>query len=277
MNNHLSLVADYFQYFISLRRHTFTGLGQLQILYFDGNVLLHIDPKAFSHIPHLIELHLQNNWLSLNETTKAKTIFDMEARTPFQYLQYIQILNLSHNNVSHFLIDWMMNNRRLVTLDLSHNNFSSFNFSQISNPWKSLTVDLRHNRIRNVSLRNDIVQLEHTHSKWILNENPLNCDCTLLNLAKLARNSEKSAFTYLIDDLSCASDAELLRLNSTCAPTPIWKVMLMYILGLTMVLAVGFLFCASQLRLYLKKVRMWLEDHDWWPFEGVQWCRMIHI
>lgn len=128
-------------------------------------------------------------------------------------------------------------------------------------------MDLSHNRIRNVIPRNDIEKLEHTHSKWILNGNPLNCDCTLLNLAKAARSSEKSAFSYIIDDWSCASDAGFKQLNKQCASASIWDVMLMYIFISTIVLAVGFLFCAFPLRRYLKKFMP----------EGVQWGRMNPI
>lgn len=403
--------------------------------------MLFIDPKAFSHIPNLIELHLQKNRLSFTEETEAKSIFDKKSRTSFNYLHDIRILNLSHNNVSHFLTDWKMNNWNLVSLDLSHNNFSSFNFSQIPNLWKSLTVDLSHNRIRNISVSDGIIKDEHTHSKWILNKNPFNCDCTILNLAKFARSRDKSAFTYVIDNLSCAeplrfsgklmanvslqdllcpiescplncscwrrpndqsaiincsnsnfeqfprldqvkiadlhlmnielhldnnritwlpsndtvgyqnvtklylrnnsvsflsvdnlptalteidlsnnkfdainslpighfekkpelkvrlggnpwkcdcdfhkfktgshshlhitcgaSDAELLQLNDKCGPMPIWKVILICILGSTIVLAAGFLYCASRLQPYQKKIRMWLHDRGWclqfWP------------
>lgn len=103
-----------------------------------------------------------------------------------------------------------MNNPRLESLDLSYNNFSFLDFEYIPNMWiGKLTVDLSNNRIRYINVPKNTN--DSTKTTWILNENPLNCDCLILYLVKTVRGElgkiAASNMNYVIDNLRCAEPA----------------------------------------------------------------------
>lgn len=204
-----------------LHSRLIANLNHLEELYLDNNKLERIAANAF-HNTALKEIHLQFNALSFVDVVQGPTIF--EQKSPFQDVATLQKLNLSHNKVTHFLVDWFMHNVRLESLDLSYNNFTWFNFDYVSNMWlRPITVDLSHNRLRYISVPNDIVKSGSTKSTWILNENPLNCDCLILYLVKMARgesgNVGESNMNYVIDNLRCAEPARFKgQLVSTMSP-----------------------------------------------------------
>lgn len=137
---------------------------------------------------------------------------NFDQKSPFQDLHEIQKLDLSHNRLTHFLPDWSLHNLKLESLNLSYNNLSWIDFAHISYIWqKKITVDLSNNRIRYINVPEVIVKDNRSKSKWILNDNPLKCDCLVLYLVKWARgefgNVDDSKIDYVIDNLKCSEPA----------------------------------------------------------------------
>lgn len=182
------------------------NLNHLEKLYLNDNNLTRISSYAFKNT-NLTEVQLQHNALSFAEIVQGPTIFDQ--LSPFQDLKRLRKLNLSHNRLTHFLIDWYMHNLRLETLDLSYNNFSGIDLGNIANMWMNeISIDLSNNRIRYINVPETMFRNDTTRSTWNLNDNPLNCDCLILYLVKMARgeygNIADSRTTFVIDNLRCA-------------------------------------------------------------------------
>lgn len=196
-------------------------MNYLEELYLDNNKLERIGANAFVNT-NLKEIHLQHNLLTFVEVVQGPTIFDQ--KSPFQDVGALRKLDLSHNKVTHFLADWYMHNVQMEYLNLGYNNFSWLNFDYISNLWLSqITVDLSHNRIRYINVPSEIDRSGNGKSTWILNENPLNCDCLILYLVKMARgefgNIAESRMNYVIDNLRCAEPARFKgQLVKTMSP-----------------------------------------------------------
>lgn len=201
------ILINIIRLFSFLHSRLLSSLVNLEELYLDNNRLEHIGSEAFANT-NLKVIHLQYNSLTFDEVVQGPTIFS--EKSPFQDVRELRKLNLSHNKVATFLVDWFMHNTHLETLDLSYNNFTFINFEYITNTWLSqLTVDLRHNRIRyiNVPMDKDL-QGNGLKPTWILNENPLNCDCLILFLVKSVRGElGKPKANYVIDNLRCAEPA----------------------------------------------------------------------
>lgn len=185
--------------------YQFDGLKQLTELYLDNNRLRHIDANAFKTNRDLKVIHLQHNLLTFEE-------FRYKA-SPFQYLHEIRKLFLSHNLLSNFLVDWELNTEYLEELDLSYNKFSSIDLTEISDDWHNIAVELSHNNIATIIVDNQISTRATFKSRWILGENPLNCDCRVLNLVKFVRgefgNTEESDIIYDTNNLNCVEPEQL--------------------------------------------------------------------
>lgn len=170
-----------------------------------------IELRAFQPISELQVCHLHHNRLSFEEESRGSTFADHISI--FQYVTNLRELDLSHNNISHFLDDWHLNNGFFQTLDLSYNAFKSFDFSRIQPIWKNITVDLSHNRIDTITVDDRSIDNSKHQTTWILSNNPLKCDCLVLDLVYFDRghfgDTAKSAFNYIIDGLKCAKPANL--------------------------------------------------------------------
>lgn len=168
----------------------------------------HIGSDAFANT-NLQVIHLQYNSLSFDDLTQGLTIFDQ--KSPFQDTVELRRLDLNHNRVTVFLADWYLHTTKLESLDLSYNNFSWINFEHIVYSWpKPITVDFSHNNIKHINVPED--KDDHiSKPTFILNENPLDCDCLILYLVKIARgeldDSRNPKTNYVIDHLRCAEPA----------------------------------------------------------------------
>lgn len=211
----------FFSQFVSLHSHLLTGLRHLKELYLDANLLKHIDANAFIKNRILEEIHLQHNSLSFDDEANNTSWFTGPSQ--FQHLNALRVLNLSHNKVSHFLRAWDLNNRKLEELDLSYNDFVSLNFSTNLFSRRNISVDLNHNKINNITGPNNIiVQDGDFKTIWILNENPLKCDCRILNFVQFLKTDSyttKSTVKYEIDNLLCDESTKLSgQLVSSLSP-----------------------------------------------------------
>lgn len=70
-----------------------------------------------------------------------------------------------------------------------------------------ITIDLRHNQISTIDIKNPTEDdTDHTINRVILlDNNPLNCDCKLYNLAKNLQGPRTETAIYKLGDTECAS------------------------------------------------------------------------
>lgn len=219
-------------------RRLFNGLTELTELHLDNNQLMTIHRTAFRYT-HLEVLNLQNNHLNFmqfdydfdfDNTTKITTN-DRSMYSPFQYTNHLIQLNLRNNSLKHFLDDWNIHNTQLEVLDLSYNQITTLNILQMTVIWRQpITVNLSHNHIENISaseLDYAIIQNKSFDSsatsqpnilwRWILNYNPINCDCQMLYFIKLLRENPtiEKYLKVQTDNLKCASPNNLINHSIT--------------------------------------------------------------
>lgn len=160
-------------------------------------------------------LHLQSNFLDFQNIEDGSA--DVETVSPFHSLHKLEILNMQNNSMKSFLNDWNMENVALKQLDLSYNQIEMINFGNIFNIWmNAITVNLTNNRITRVSISKQLPandnQLPVT---WILNRNPLKCDCLIINFARHLKrqleNAQNFSTTFRTNELECSSPEPFKR------------------------------------------------------------------
>lgn len=165
-------------------------------------------------------LQLQNNLLDFSTTVDTES--DYELGSPFQALNKLEKLNLRNNLIKSFLNDWNVMNTALIELDLSYNRIELFNFASILNIWSDkITVDLSHNEITTISAIKDFSNFNDSQSTWILNDNPLNCDCVIVHLASYLQNNTKqknSNLKLITDHLKCAMPMQFMGKSPANVP-----------------------------------------------------------
>lgn len=191
------------------RRLLVSKLEHLQYVYLDNNNLHRIHLTAFDGTS-LRVLHLQNNMLNFGNYGEEN--WNTENASPFQTLHQLQELNMRNNSMTTFLHDWHTSNLALRDLDLSHNNIEMIDFRFIFNKWThSIRINVSHNNIHSFNTAPNFIQMENeSHVVWILNNNPLHCDCLLIHFAHTLQiqslNSEKNHGTQFITDaLKCST------------------------------------------------------------------------
>ncbi|XP_055588255.1 protein toll-like [Uranotaenia lowii] len=200
----------------NLTDQVFQTLENLQELYLNDNNLHYIDRRAFDRTNALIHLYLQNNFLSFHKFSfvqQEQDIGDSDG-TPFQSLNNLKVLNLRNNSIAAILRDWAVNALNLEELDLSYNNISTITFSSLLFASSKIRINLSHNLISRIDLRDmeDIVENQPpkfvSHADLLLNDNPLNCDCVLLQLVqylhRLMKQRVYKTITFNADNLRCA-------------------------------------------------------------------------
>lgn len=211
----------FFSLFFITNRNLFYGLTQLTELYLDNNQLVTIYRATFKYTNIQI-LNLENNHLAFLPIQREK---DPKKYSPFEYTPKLIRLNLRNNSIAYYLNDWNTHNSDLEVLDLSYNKITSIQLMEISASWKqAITVNLTHNDIKSISgtkldyelVLNQTQQHifgEHPNTlwKWILNSNPIDCDCKILYFVKLLREnpSTERYWKLITDDLYCTTPSQL--------------------------------------------------------------------
>lgn len=154
-------------------------------------------------------LHLQNNFLEFQNIEDGS--LDVEKVSPFHSLNKLQILNMQNNSIKSFLNDWNMENVALTHLDLSYNHIEMINFGNIFNIWmEAITINISNNRITRLSMAKEIATNENQSPvTWILNHNPLTCDCLIIHFASHLKNQMENMQNYstkfITNELKCLS------------------------------------------------------------------------
>lgn len=160
-------------------------------------------------------LHLQNNFLEFKNLEESSLEFDRAS--PFQNLHQLQVLNVRNNSMRSFLNDWHTVNVALIDLDLSHNQIEIINFGNIFNIWKDeIKINVSNNKISAVRAPHRFVFNElQPQTVWILNHNPLKCDCSVMHFAIMLRNQTNSKLNshtkVITDQLECASPEHFVK------------------------------------------------------------------
>lgn len=189
-------------------RHFISGLNDLQELYLDNNNLHTIHMAAFDG-NSLRVLHLQNNFLEFQNIEDGS--FDVEKVSPFHSLNKLEVLNMRNNSMKTFLNDWNIENVELRQLDLSYNRIEMMDFGNIFNIWmNAITINVTNNRITRLSMAKNLATNEYQSPvTWILNHNPLKCDCLIIHFASHLKNQMQNVQNYstkfIANELNCLS------------------------------------------------------------------------
>ncbi|KAH8312348.1 hypothetical protein KR044_010333, partial [Drosophila immigrans] len=208
----------------------FTKMGNLTMLQLSDNHLKTIRRDAFVGNPMLLQLHLANNRIDLQDYMAASYGIDGDVGSPFSPLQNLTTLNLRNNSVMIIFSDWKYTMLELRELDLSYNNFTYLDYTDLAFLTRSeLHINVTHNQIRNVHLYNDTFPTSGDSDRKLvhgvkavhldLNDNPLDCDCTLLRFLLFARGEFKPEYAKNLlvatDRLQCHEPVALATRSLT--------------------------------------------------------------
>ena len=194
----------------------FRDLSQLETLHLHQNQIQTIDPTALATNGKLRNLDLAFNNITLYEGHNNGRFLSGQA------FQYLEMLNLTHNNISHLEESLVINFLNLRVLNLSHNSFAAINTLDLAFVKNGqLTLDLSYNNIASFSMEAtpEAVFIFNTSSvcSLLLAGNPLRCDCYLYELRQKVTDELVSVVSdkiQLLDgsQLRCgpSSDGELV-------------------------------------------------------------------
>ncbi|XP_029566419.1 leucine-rich repeat-containing protein 19 isoform X2 [Salmo trutta] len=148
------------------------------------------DGAALKNYSNLIELHLDGNWLT-----------DLPGKL-FEVMSKLEVLNLSHNNISKVEPKALAGLVNLRELDLSYNRLQSLPPHLLDDLKKLSILKLRGNTLRDLDVtveRNPLTVLD-------LKENPWNCSCVFLNRIKSITDSKVQ---IKVSNTTCAGPEDL--------------------------------------------------------------------
>ncbi|KAM9519319.1 leucine-rich repeat-containing protein 19-like [Salvelinus alpinus] len=148
------------------------------------------DEAALRNYSNLIELHLDGNRLT-----------DLPGKL-FEAMSKLEVLNLSHNNISRVEPKALAGLVNLRELDLSYNRLQSLPLHLLDDLKKLSVLRLGGNTLRDLDIsveRNPLKVLD-------LKENPWNCSCVFLNRIKSITDSKDQ---IRVSDATCASPEDL--------------------------------------------------------------------
>lgn len=201
-------------------------MSRLTHLYLNDNQITSISSKAFIGIKSVEFITLQNNKLSLNAVGTA-AIFEndkvglLPTGSPFQKLEKLVTLNLANNSITSLFEDFTLGS--LKSLNLSYNEISIISFDEFQSLGRDgLTIDLTHNQIEEVLFPPSIDPMTPMFTVH-LNNNPIECDCNVLNFVKYLRNRNNTEVANNVritaGDLKCERPENLRNfLVSTLEP-----------------------------------------------------------
>ena len=189
-----------------LNRSVFARLKKLEKLYLDNNKIKTIN-NSFKTLINLQQIDLQHN-----------QILDDELNECFEKLKNLKKLYLSYNNLSYFIISNQTYFRNIEILDLSHNNISKLNLDNFSITFSPVYcfIDLSFNNftefdvqtLQTFSIRANVLITNGPIILLKLNENPIICDCNALELIDFVNKKTKpniiyNFFTLNANELKC--------------------------------------------------------------------------
>lgn len=160
-------------------------------------------------------LHLQNNRLEFHNFEEVW--FDFDRASPFQNLDQLEVLNLRNNSIKTFLNDWHTSNAALRELDLSYNHIEMIDFGSMYNTWTGdIKINVSYNRITMMMMREyhqDESSELRSHAVWILNDNPLKCDCVVEDFAEVLQIQRNDTLNthikFVTNRLECSTPHHL--------------------------------------------------------------------
>uniref|UniRef100_A0A182TB99 LRRCT domain-containing protein n=1 Tax=Anopheles maculatus TaxID=74869 RepID=A0A182TB99_9DIPT len=198
-----------------LNGQLFRTTAMLEELNLDNNQLRIIDVDAFNtQSSNLHTLTLSHNRVSFYENGR-NVFYDNGTplvldQTPFKFLNSLQTLDLSHNEIVTIFIDFKGFMPNLRHLDLSHNlitSVSDTNFPFFAPDIE--TVDLQSNKITQLNFRT--IEGVALPQAILLDGNPLNCDCLVYPVVNFIATNAKTEQTFSLKGSQCATPPELSK------------------------------------------------------------------
>lgn len=206
----------------NLTANIFASLGQLTELHLGNNMLHTIHVSTFAQTTSLKRLDMQNNQLAFHDLSFVVSEQDIGEgdRTPFQYMESLQVLNLRNNSITTMFRDWNVLNLKLRELDLSYNNISSLSYAQFDFLSEEIKVNLSYNRISEIDLSSmeAIIGTSYTSGNipkiYVdVSHNPLDCSCNFFHFAQyLQKEMNETVYRRIEIDtknLQCAEPRDL--------------------------------------------------------------------
>uniref|UniRef100_A0A8C8J8X5 Uncharacterized protein n=1 Tax=Oncorhynchus tshawytscha TaxID=74940 RepID=A0A8C8J8X5_ONCTS len=142
------------------------------------------DEAALKNYSNLIELHLDGNWLT-----------DLPGKL-FEAMSKLEVLNLSHNNISRVEPKALAGLVNLRELDLSYNRLQSLPLHLLDDLKKLSILRLGGNTLQELDISVDSLKVLD------LKGNPWNCSCVFLNRVKSMTDSKVQ---MRVSNATCAS------------------------------------------------------------------------
>lgn len=198
------------------------ALSKLTHLHLNDNQISTIESKAFIGISSVEFITLQNNQLTLEGEGDALIEgieFKLASASPFQRLQNLQTLNLVNNSITALIEDYTL--QSLQNLNMSYNQITFLSTGDLQSLFRNgLTIDLTHNRIEEIDFK-PIIDPTMASVNVLLNYNPINCDCRMLDFVRHLRNNTETAnvIKVSVGDLKCARPEDMAdRLVTDLSP-----------------------------------------------------------
>ncbi|KAI4488793.1 hypothetical protein M0802_011303 [Mischocyttarus mexicanus] len=210
-NNRMTFISPYL----------FDGLKSLTELNMENNQLETIDNLAFSSTTNLQIAKFSHNKLTFD----SSAIQGYYCLSPFNKCNLLNELHLSNNYISTICNDWPLSSTNLQILDLSHNNISIKSMDDLQFVSNNIKVNLTYNKIKQISLDESIRINRKTPRDVIIyiEHNPLVCDCYLYGLLRYLEGrmhpKVQNFFHIVPGNLTCSEsngmgEIEISQLNS---------------------------------------------------------------